>query len=200
MFGFAVAEQLLHDAQLGAAVQEMRRERVAQQVRVHTRIDAGGERVLPHDELDRALREPRAASVEEERTGPVRASDLMPPRARRPGSGGRCGIALDRGACRLAHHDHALLVALPVDDDRPLFEVDAADIDRGRLADAQTAGVHQLEQGAVAQAGGPVAVGRGDQRGDVGERQDVRQPARLLRAADEGERVVAHHAFSRSQR
>ncbi len=59
--------------------------------------------------------------------------------------------------------------------------------------DAQAAGVHQLEQGAVAQVGRPVAVGGGDEIRDVGQRQHVRKPPRLLRAANQHERVVVHH-------
>ena len=50
-------EQFLHDAQLGAVVEQVRRERMPQQVRMYTLVDAGLERVLADKDLDRALGE-----------------------------------------------------------------------------------------------------------------------------------------------
>src|SRR4029079_14093733 len=63
----AVSHQLLDHAQLGAAVEEVRGERVTQEVRVNARVDARGQGVLLHDQLDTALAEPRAVAVDEDR-------------------------------------------------------------------------------------------------------------------------------------
>ena len=49
-----MAEQLLDHAQIRAAVQQVRRERVPQRVRAHATRDAGGASRAPHDGVQRA--------------------------------------------------------------------------------------------------------------------------------------------------
>src|SRR5438045_9499374 len=62
-----VAEHLLDSAEICAAFEEVRRERVAQEVRVDAVwLEAGLLRELPEDEEDAGARERSAARVEEE--------------------------------------------------------------------------------------------------------------------------------------
>src|SRR3990172_7208830 len=63
--GAGVTQQLLHDPQLGAAVQQVGGERVAQQVREDALVQAGHEGVLPHDLLHGAPGEALAVPVHE---------------------------------------------------------------------------------------------------------------------------------------
>src|SRR3990172_1909136 len=65
--GAGVTQQLLHDPQLGAPVQQVGCERVTQQVRVDALVQAGHEGVLPHDLLHGAPGQALAVPVREER-------------------------------------------------------------------------------------------------------------------------------------
>src|SRR3990170_622256 len=65
--GAGVTQQLLHDPQLGAAVQQVGGERVAQQVREDALVQAGHEGVLAHDILHGASGEALAVPVHEQR-------------------------------------------------------------------------------------------------------------------------------------
>ena len=63
-----VAEQLLHNAYVGAAVEQMRRVRVAQRVRRHARrVEPGGLGRAPQDRPRRLAGQAAAASIEEHR-------------------------------------------------------------------------------------------------------------------------------------
>ena len=62
-----VAEQLLHRAQVAARLQHMRRERVAQHVRVDVCRHAGGDRARLQARAHLARRQSRAAAADEER-------------------------------------------------------------------------------------------------------------------------------------
>src|SRR5438093_250277 len=63
----AVAEQLLDHPEVGAVVEQVRGERVAQRVRAHAARDAGGADRAPDDRMDRAHAEPPAPMVDEDR-------------------------------------------------------------------------------------------------------------------------------------
>ena len=92
-----VPEQRLHDAQVGAARQEVRRERMAEHVREDARAETRGERTPPDDLPDRLARQGAAAAADEDegarppaklaaaRRAEVRL-ERFPRRQRRPGA------------------------------------------------------------------------------------------------------------------
>ena len=107
----AVAEQLLDRPQVGAAVQEVRRERVAQRVRRDPALDRGLSRPCLQTAPDVRRGQPAAGLGEEQRLarrrrsaapgGRVRASARRRAApARRPGRAGSCGPFPRRGPPR----------------------------------------------------------------------------------------------------
>src|SRR5947207_14521424 len=66
-----VAEKLLNGAQIGAALQQVRRERMPQRVRTDPRARAARGDVTPHEAIDAAHGEPRAAVVHKQRIAPT---------------------------------------------------------------------------------------------------------------------------------
>jgi hypothetical protein len=122
-----VPEHLLNRPQVCAALEEMRREGVAQEVRVNAfRLEPGAARKPAQDQECARAREPAALSVEEE-LGPVAAIEVRP--AVREVAPQR----LDRVA---PDRNDALLAALARAADEPLLEVDAGAIEPHRLAHA----------------------------------------------------------------
>ena len=98
-----VAEHLLDAAQVGAALEQVRRERVAEQVRVDAlRVEAGG-RGEPAQDQERARPRERAALRVQEQLGPVAAVEV------RPAAG---EVAPQRLGGLAAERDDALLAAL----------------------------------------------------------------------------------------
>ena len=76
----------------------------------------------------------------------------------------------------------------------PGLEVDVADLELDRLRRAQPAGVHRLEQRAVAQRGRLGAARLAQQLGDLVAAEDLRQLAALLRRAQVRGRVARRAA------
>ncbi len=72
----------------------------------------------------------------------------------------------------------------------PCLEVDVADLEAGRLGGAQAAGVHDLQQRAVAQRRRLGAAGLLEQAGDLVAGEDLRELAALARGAQVRGRVV----------
>ena len=102
-----VPEQLLDRPQIGAALEQVRRERVAQAVRVR------------EEPPERAGVEPTAAHGDEERIV-CAARELRPPVAQ---------VERDDVRRLLAERYHALLAALPADVHVLLLEVDVAEVE-----------------------------------------------------------------------
>ena len=63
-----MAADLLDDLEAGAEVDELRRAAMAQKVRGHGALDAGGRTQVPHELLDRPNRQTRPALGNEQRT------------------------------------------------------------------------------------------------------------------------------------
>ena len=125
-----MAEQLLDRAQVGAALEQVRRERVAQPVRVGD------------EAAQRRGVEPAAARREEERVLGA-AREL---RAR------LAQVARDEARRLLAERHDAVLRALAVPDvDELLLEVDVAEVEPDRLGAAQAGRVDELDERAVAE-------------------------------------------------
>ena len=100
---------------------------------------------------------------------------------------------LDR---RAADGHHALLRALAARAQDGLLHVEVGHLDPDRLRGPQPAGVHQLEQRAVAQRGGRGALRLGEQLRHLAAVQDLRQPAAAAGAADRGGRVGVAQALA----
>src|SRR5262247_3853734 len=106
----AMAEQLLDHSKIGAGVQKMGRERVAQRVRAHAPSDPGRRSAPPHDRVQRAHAEPRAARVLEERApAPAASLEMRGERA-----GGPAAVRHDPLLLALAEHADRLLRAVDV--------------------------------------------------------------------------------------
>jgi hypothetical protein len=170
-----VAEHLLDAAEVGAALQQVRGERVAEEVRVDPLgVEPGLRRQAPEDEERAGPCERSALGVEEE-LGPVAAVEVRPPAAE---------VAAQRLDRLAAERDDALLVPLPHATDRATLEVDAAPLEADRLADAQARAVQELDERAVAQAPRRRAVRRVDQALDLAEGEGAGEAAPAARQVD----------------
>ncbi len=161
-----MAEQFLHDADVGTVIEHVRRARVTQHVRAHPIGQVDPRRRGAH-ELPAALpREPPAPSVQEDRvtvarrvracTGAVTQGEPSPAEVLAQGS-----------ACRPAHGHLALLVALTEHTHEPVVEIEGFEVEPDELADADAGGVEQLENGAVALREGVLTRDRAEQRRDL---------------------------------
>ena len=124
-----VPEQLLDDAEVGAALEEVRRERVPQAVRVAEEA-AHGARVEP-------------ASADREEEGVVRAA-----RERRAA---RLQVARDVERGLLAQRHDAFLAALSSYVYELAVEIDVSEVEPDRLGASQPGRVEELEERAVAE-------------------------------------------------
>ena len=98
----------------------------------------------------------------------------------------RDGLATDR--------DQALLGALAPGAQHAERHVDVAHVQADGLRGAQAAGVHELEQGAIAQRRGIGPLGRAQQAADLVAAEDLRQALALARRAQVGRRVAVEDA------
>src|SRR5437660_9296837 len=161
-----MAEHLLNGAKVGAALEQVRREGVAEEVRMDAlRLEPGfgGE---PAEDQERARAgEPAAARVQEELRPVTRvevrtaAREITPQRLR--------GGAADR--------HNALLAPLADAADEPRMEVDISFRESDGLAHAQAGAVQQLRQRAVAQGARGGSVCGFDQTLGLERRQGARQ-------------------------
>ncbi len=180
-----VAEQLLHDADVGTALQQMGGERVPKRVRAHLLLDPSRGRVLLEDAGAPLAGEPPAAQVQEHRRTRPSRGDLRPnPRE----------VRAHRVTRVPADRDVAFLAPLPEDAHAPLLEVDVVHVEPDELRDPKAAGVERLEDGPVAHALRR-RVGMFQHARDVVDRQGPGQRARKLRADDGGRRVLGRLPF-----
>ena len=174
-----VSEQLLHGAEIAAALDEVRRERVTQRVRPHPLRQAERLGVAAHDQEHPAPRQPAPAIVDEQRIG-VLARAEMRAAAREVPLDGAHGLAA-------ARHD-ALAAALAEDAHQPELGVEVTRTQAAQLRDPQAGAVEELEDRAVAQAERR-GVRMLDQRDRLLGREGMRRRLRGLRQRD-----VAHAA------
>ncbi|BDZ58645.1 hypothetical protein GCM10025872_23020 [Barrientosiimonas endolithica] len=174
-------EQLLHHAQVGPALEQVRRGAVPQPVGSEVgRVGHVGEQLV-HDLAHLPRVDPAAAPAEEDR-GLALPRHELGTSAHQPG--------LDRLGGGHAERDGALLVALAGDAHRALVAIEVVDVEADELADPDAAGVEQLEHRAVAQVHGVGVVG--------GDRRDVEQGGRLALAQHPGRCLLRRGASSRS--
>src|SRR5438552_15493162 len=144
-----MAEHFLNRPEVGAALEQMRGEGVAEEVGMDALgLEAGGGSELAQDEKGACSGQRPALGVEEE-LRPVAAVEVRPPAGEIPAKG------LDRLA---ADGDDALLRALAEGADEPLLEIDGRAVEPDRLAHAQPGAVEELDERAVSERArrGPV--------------------------------------------
>ena len=154
-----VPEQLLHDTQVGAPLQQVRGERVPQRVRVHACGEARAAGMPTQDGPPSHARERTAAGVAEHEVMAQRPHEQRST-AVEPFAQGALGVRAER--------DQTLLVALAGHGEGALAERDAAALEADEFRDAQAAGIGDLEHRAVAQPLGLCVGGRDDLGGDLG--------------------------------
>jgi hypothetical protein len=137
-----VAEHLLDAAQVGPAFEEVRRERVAEQVRVDALgLESGAFREASEDQERTRARQSASLGVEEE----LRTVSSVEVRAavRQVAAQRVRGVTSDR--------DDPLLAALAGAGDEAALEVDIRLAEPDGLADAQAGAVQQLDERAIPQ-------------------------------------------------
>jgi hypothetical protein len=180
-----MAEHLLDGAQIARRLQDMRRKRVAQGVRVHALADA-----LAHCQLLQARPGPRAARCVAPRI-PMKEYAGIARQARsqrQPGGEGLQSLGADR--------DDALLAALAGDAHLAGLPVDVLRRQSDQFGEAQARGIGQLEHGPVAHLPGIIA-GIVEQLGELIGREAVRQAPGRLGGTDAGAGIGRYQAFAR---
>src|SRR5919197_4248819 len=176
-----VAEHLLDTAEVGAALEEVRRERVPEQVGMDPlRLQARARREPPQDEERSRARERSALRVEEELRQVAPVEERPPARE----------VAAERLGRLPPDRDDPLLVALAEAADEPVLEVDAAALERDRLRDAQARAVEELGERAVAKVARLRAGGRLDEPLGLRRRERAREPPRPAGQGELGGGVV----------
>ena len=138
-------EHLLDGAQVGAALEQVRRERVPEQVGMHAlRVEPRLLGEPPKDQERARAGEAAAAGVQEQLRAVTRVEIRTAARE----------VAAQRLDRRPADRDDALLAALADDAHEPPVEVDAGLAEPDRLRDAETGAVEQLDERVVAQVAG----------------------------------------------
>jgi hypothetical protein len=161
-----VAQHLLHGAEVGASLEQVRREGVAQEVRVDApRLQAGLPGELAEDEERAGPGQRPAARVEEE---------LRPVTAIEVGATQR-EVAADGLGRRSSERDDPLLPALAEHADDPLVEVDAALLEPDGLGHAQAGAVQELDERAIPARARSRPVGGVDQPLRLGGRHHARE-------------------------
>ncbi len=136
-----VAQHLLDRAKVGSALQEMGRERVAEEVGVHASgLEAGSIRELAEDQERPGARQGTAPCIQEE-LRPVSAVEVWTPERE---------VSAHRLRSRPAEGNQALLVSLAEDANNAFVQGDAALLEADRLGHAQARSVEQLDECTVA--------------------------------------------------
>src|SRR5262245_12335254 len=139
-------------------------EGVAEGVRAHLAVEAGIVGVALDDLVEPLAGQSAAAEVDEQLALEPAADELLTAGSQ---------VALDRAPRLAAERDDPLLRALSVGADEPAGHVDVADLESDRLRRPQTAAVHDLQQGAVAQADRVGPVGAIEQLADLALAENV---------------------------
>src|SRR2546423_4823380 len=200
-----VAKQLLHDPQVGAAVEQMSRERVAQRMGRYALGEAGGTAEPVELEAQPADAQRLAAVVEENlawRRGRGFGGGRIARQQERPTLVEPRVQSRDGGATK---ESDALLAALADDAQLAVAQVERSQVPRGQLADPEPGGVGNLDDRAVPKREGDFQVGEGRVEGrrapelvvddaeeplDLFDLEDSRQPARQARRRDRAPRIT----------
>ena len=162
-----VAEQFLHAADVGAAVEQVRGEAVSQRVRGGAPIQARLLQVLLQHPRHAARGEAVAELVEEQR-----AFGTLPAR-----QGPRSHPAHDRSHRPAAQGRQSFAAPLAADAHQPAVEVQVVVVDRHQFTDAQSGRVRRFEHRAIAQPHRFVRRRGLEQLRDLVGREEMRQLA-----------------------
>ena len=163
-----VPQHLLHRAEVGSALEQVRRERVAEEMRMDaTGLEAGPFGELPQDEECAGTGQRTAACVQEE-VGTVAAVEVWA--AERE-------IAPDGLGGRAPERNEPLLAALSQDTDDPLVDRDAALLEPRGFRDPQSGSVEQLHERAIAERARRRADGGVDESLRLRRRERARERA-----------------------
>ena len=194
-----MAEQLLDHAQVGTAIEQVRRERVAQRVRRHP-LGQSGRPTQPVQAVPKAADPERRAGVVEEHLAP--GGDRGPLGEDRSAM---VEVRLQRGDRRSPEEPDPLLAALADDPDLAPPQVERGEVRGGQLTDPQASRVGGLDQGPVTQSEGrrvrhPIGSGgiggdqlvvhRPEEAVDLVHLEDPGQPARQTRRGDRSPRIA----------
>ena len=172
-----MTEQHLYDAQIGAVIEKVGGEGVAQSVRGEWFGDPGLDGIAL-DELPEGLaRHAVAAAGRKQEVADPAAEDVQPWTA--------CIVAQPVAGV-LAERHQTLLAALAEDAHHALGQTDLARGEIDQFADAQTAGIEHFQHGAVAMAACVFGVRGVEQGFDVGLAQALGQRASELGRLDAG--------------
>ena len=176
-----MAEHLLDAAEVGSALEQMRREGMAKDVRVDA---LGLEPCLacqaPQDEERSGPGERPALGIQEELCAVTPVEVWAPPRE----------VAAHRlGGLTPKRHD-PLLVPLAHAADQTVVEIDGRAVETDRFAYAQAGPVEELHEGTVPEGAGTRPVGRVDQTLYLPGRERPREPGAPARKLDLSRRVV----------
>lgn len=139
--GRGVTQQLLHTAEVSAAVEEMRGGTVPQRMRSRRMCARGSSQRRPHRCVDAALIPAGTSSSEKDRSlGRAQQSGAPPLKIRDDGP-----------VRRLPKGKDSLLPALPQHRDQTLFEIKVEEIQSGELAHPHPRGIEQFEGGRISQ-------------------------------------------------
>ncbi len=137
-----MAEHLLDAPQIRASFEQVRREGVAEEMRVDAgRVEPGPVRELAEDE-EGARAGQRATPRVQEELGPVAPVEVGPPERE---------VAPHGFRRRAPEGDDPLLSALSHDADDPRVDVDAHPLKAHRLGDAEARAVEELHERAIAE-------------------------------------------------
>ena len=170
-----VTEQLLDDAQVRAAVEQVRRERVAQGVG-RDAVRQARAPAQPVQPVAQAADAERLAVVVEEDLGRRAASPDRSSQERRPAV---LEVGGHRGPGRAPEQPDPLLASLAEDANLTASQVERAEVRLGQLADPQARGVGRLDEG-------PVAQRQGGRQGDPVGRTRAARPWRGRRSRRRG--------------
>ncbi len=160
---------------------------MAERVGAHLAVEPGSAGVALDDLVQPLAGEPGAAVVDEQRGLEPVADEPRPAAA---------DVGDERARGGRADRHEPLLGALAAGAQDPGLEVDVAELEPDRLRRTQPAGVHQLQQRAVAE-GGRLGTARSlEQLADLVAAQYLRQPAALLGRAQVDGRVVGDEVLA----
>ena len=190
-----VPEQLLHDTEIGAALEHVRCTRVPEHVRREVRVEPDPRARAAHDRPARLTADAPAARVEEHRVAVGRAAS--PRAAQREATVGEIRV---QHASRAAADGHdAFLVALAEHAYDAVLEIEVAELEPDRLADADAGRVEHLEQRPVALGQRAAAGDRAEERLDLRFVERLRDPLRDARRVDLLARVGRQQPLGRAE-